>query len=83
MIVQLDFFRTREECERLELLRQFEDTKESSGRVRRACFAKIDVLAKENYELKCRLDILERYICTGIKWYSLKFTDNVYFYGVI
>ena len=67
MIVQLDFFRTPEESERLELIRQLEETKISANRVRRACFAKIDALAKENYELKCRLDILERYICRGGK----------------
>ncbi len=73
MIVQLDFFRSPEECERLELLRQLQETKDSAGKVRRACFAKIDTLAKENYELRCRLDILERHICRGGKWVGLGF----------
>jgi hypothetical protein len=40
--------------------------KKSSDRVRRGTYAAISDLKKENYDLKCRLEILERNICKGV-----------------
>jgi hypothetical protein len=37
----------------------------SLDKVRRGTYASINELKKENYDLKCRLEILERNICNG------------------
>ena len=63
LIYQLDFFRSEKEAHFEALERLIEAYKESNDRVRKGCFAKLNELAKENRDLKERLDILERNIC--------------------
>lgn len=45
---------------------QIEAIKKSSDKVRRGTYASINELKKENYELRCRLEIIERNICKGV-----------------
>jgi hypothetical protein len=44
---------------------EVEAVRTSLNKVRRGTYASINELKKENYELKCRLEILERNICYG------------------
>lgn len=65
--IQLDFFKTEQECEIESLRNQFsthkKETKESSDRVRKSLFAKNGELKKKVDELEMRLGILEKHIC--------------------
>lgn len=64
--LQLDFFRTPEECEIIQLRGQIKDIEISTGKVRRALFARHGELAKITLDLENRLQILERNICKGV-----------------
>ena len=64
MLVQLDFFRSYEECQIIELTRAFKEVKDSADRVRKSQFAKIGAHEKRIAELEERLELLERFICT-------------------
>ncbi len=44
---------------------EVEAVRTSLNKVRRGTYASINELKKENYDLKCRLEILERNICYG------------------
>lgn len=65
--IQLDFFQTKEEAEIAEIRRLLEQVRQSSDKVRRGTYARLNELAKENLDLKLRLEILERNICKGVK----------------
>ena len=56
--IQLEMFRSQEEIE-LETLRKTLD------KVRKGTYARLNELAKENANLKDRLEILEKNICKG------------------
>jgi len=62
MLVQLDLFdqKTSEEL----IHEQLKLVKESSDKVRRGIFAKHGELAKMYLELHCRLEVIEKHICT-------------------
>lgn len=63
-IIQYDLFEPKPtEVEVCQL--QIEAVNASLTKVRRGTYASIGELKKENYELKCRLEILERHICKG------------------
>ena len=66
-MIQLDFFKTKEECELDYIKQELKSIAESSTKVRKGTYARINEIAKENYELKSRLEILERHICIGKK----------------
>lgn len=66
-MLQLDFFKTVEECEVDDLRKQLDETHRSLTAVRRGTYARLNEISKENVELKARLVILERHICTGEK----------------
>lgn len=57
-LIQLELFRSQEEIE-VETLRKTLD------KVRKGTYARLNELAKENADLKCRLEILEKNICKG------------------
>lgn len=65
--IQLDFFKTEQECEIESLINQFnthkKETKESADKVRKSLFAKNGELKKKVDELETRLSILEKNIC--------------------
>ncbi len=63
--IQLDFFKTDHECEMDYLRQSVESYKISSDKVRRGTYARLNEVTKQNNELKDRLEIIERYICTG------------------
>jgi hypothetical protein len=64
-VVQLEFFKSVEECELDHLRETIETVKQSSDKVRRGMYAKLNEIAKENVDLKARLEIIERNICRG------------------
>lgn len=61
--IQLDFFKTQEECENQEIRRIVIEIKESSNKVRRKLFSENGELKKKVSDLEYRLQILERNIC--------------------
>lgn len=68
-LVQLDFFGNDEEIKiknKLSSLdKSFQDTKDSSDRVRRGIFARCNEVQKLCKELESRLSIIESNICKG------------------
>jgi|BogFormECP04_OM1_1039644.scaffolds.fasta_scaffold09511_1 hypothetical protein len=65
VLVQLDFFKTKEQCEIDTLRIELQAVKVSSDKVRKKLFAENGKLVKATVELRDRLDILERNICQG------------------
>lgn len=65
LIYQLEFFKSDQESHFKALEELVQNFKESNDRVRKGCFARINELARENRDLRERLDILERNICLG------------------
>lgn len=63
--LQLDLFRTEEECEVDRLLRIVEEIKASTTKVRKKLFSENGTLKKKVTELEERLSILESGICRG------------------
>jgi len=61
--IQLDFFKTKEECEIEAMHRKIHEVKLSSDKVRKKLFAENGKLIKEVMDLKSRLEIIERNIC--------------------
>ena len=62
--IQLDFFKTEEECENEEIRRIVIEIKESSNKVRRKLFSENGELKRKVLDLENRLQILERNICS-------------------
>lgn len=62
-LVQLDFFKTEEECEIEALRKEVEACRLSGDRVRKKLFAENGKLTKEVNDLKERLVYLERFVC--------------------
>jgi hypothetical protein len=63
--IQLDLFRSKEECEIITLRNVIEEVRKSADKVRKGTYARINELNKEQVELKSRLEIIERNICRG------------------
>lgn len=64
MVCQLDFFteqKTEVDC----LREDVKDFKESNDKVRKSMFASHGELKRKYIDLNDRMQILERYICTG------------------
>lgn len=64
-LIQLDFFRTPEECEQIAMREQIARLKESQDKVRKKLFAENGKLVKSQMDLEERMAILERNICRG------------------
>ncbi len=64
--IQLDMFKTAEECELDALRKCIEETKHSADKVRRGTYARLNELGKECIDLKARLELIERNICKGL-----------------
>ena len=65
--LQLEFFKSEEECEMQQLRKMCNDTKNSADKCRRKQFADIGELRKIVYEMSDRLNIIERHICNDSK----------------
>lgn len=65
MTLQLDLFRTHEECELIELRKQIEALKNSQDKVRKKLFAENGKLRGGFEDLSNRLEIIEKAICKG------------------
>jgi len=63
--IQLDLFRSKEECELITLRNVIEDVRKSADKVRKGTYARINELNKECGDLRNRLEIIERNICRG------------------
>lgn len=61
--IQLDFFKTHEQCEMDCMRRSIEDIRKSSDKVRRGTYANINELKKEVIELKSIVQIITQNIC--------------------
>jgi hypothetical protein len=61
--IQLEFFKSPEQCEIDALRKVILDVKTSSDKVRRGMYAKLSELTKQNNDLKARLEVLEAYLC--------------------
>lgn len=61
--IQLEFFKTPEQCELETLHKAYRDLKTSTDKVRRGMYARLGELTKANDELKERLNVLEKHIC--------------------
>lgn len=64
-MVQLDFFKTPEECERDYIRHSLEQVKKTTEKVRRGTYAKLNELERDSIDLRARLEIIERNICRG------------------
>lgn len=64
--LQLDFFKTEQECEIDALRSSVESVKVSTDKVRRGTYARLNELGRECIDLKSRLEIIERNICKGV-----------------
>lgn len=64
--IQLEFWKTQEECEMSALRKEVSELKTSQDKQRKSLFAKNGELTKQVNELNERLSILERNICNGI-----------------
>jgi hypothetical protein len=62
-VVQLDFFKTEDECQIDALRKGFADVKSSSDKVRKKLFAENGKLTKQILDLQERVEILERGVC--------------------
>lgn len=71
MSVQLDFFKSNEECELDSLRIQVLEIKKSSDKVRKSLFARNGELLKRISDQEERLAILERNICNPDKIVSI------------
>ena len=67
LAIQLDLFKTDQECDMDSLRRTVQEVKLSSDKVRKGTYARINEMSKECADLKGRLEIIERHICRGEK----------------
>ena len=66
-MIQLDFFKTPEECERDSIRHSLEQVKKTTEKLRKGTYARMNELTRESIDLRARLEILERNICRGEK----------------
>lgn len=62
-MIQLEFFKSEEECRLDNIEVSFHKLKTSTEKVRRGVFARHNEIAKKVNDVDERLAILERYIC--------------------
>ncbi len=65
--IQLDFFKTEEECELDSLRKSIESIRVSSDKVRRGTYARLNIVSKECAELKADLEIIKMHLCKGVE----------------
>lgn len=65
MSIQLDFFKTPEQCELDAIRIALNEYKLSSDKVRRGTYAKLSEVTKICMELQLRLEVIEKNICRG------------------
>lgn len=63
LAIQLDLFRSSEECEIIAMRAEIKRIEESTGKVRRGIYAKHGELAKRQMELESRMQVIERGLC--------------------
>jgi len=63
-VIQFDLFKSKEDSEIDSLKEELERVKISGDKVRKGTYAKLNELNKECLELKFRLDIIEKNICS-------------------
>ena len=63
--IQLDFFKSEQEAELDSIRIRLEQVRQSSERVRKGAYARINELTQASIDLRARLEILERNICKG------------------
>jgi len=63
--IQLDFWKSSEECEIDALRIQYAELKKSTEKVRKAMFARNGELTKRILELEDRIQYIERGLCYG------------------
>jgi len=68
--IQYDLFKSKEESEMDSMRLAIAEQKASNDRVRKKLFSEQGALKKEILDLKCRLEILEKNICTGVYEYN-------------
>jgi hypothetical protein len=61
--IQLDFFKSDEECEIEQLKKTIDAVKTSADKVRKGTYARINELNKNYLNIEERLAFLEKYIC--------------------
>ena len=62
-LIQLDFFRSPEECEQIAMREQIARLKESQDKQRKAQFARIGEIKKEVIEMRHEFEMMKRNIC--------------------
>jgi single-stranded DNA-specific DHH superfamily exonuclease len=65
LMVQLDLFKTKEESTIEAVLKQYDELKKSTEKVRKGLFARHNELSKQYTDLSERFQILEKYICAS------------------
>jgi len=63
--IQLDFFKTSEQCELEAMRKEVHAMRQSLDKMRKALFAKNGEIMKITLDVRERLDILEYHICKG------------------
>lgn len=63
VLIQYDFFKSREECEKEAWEEEFSRLKESTEKVRKAMFARHGELYKKQQELEERIFYIEKGLC--------------------
>jgi len=63
--IQLDFWKSKEECEMDSLRLEMASVKASTDKIRRALFARNGELTKRMLELETRLEAIEKGLCYG------------------
>lgn len=66
-MLQLDFLRSLEECERDAIKDDIRKVKESTDKVRKGTYARINLLKQQYIDLAIRLEIIEKHICKNNK----------------
>ncbi len=61
--IQLDFFKSDEQCQIDQIRSDVNKIKTSSDNVRKGTYARINELKKELTDVQIRLQILEKFIC--------------------
>ena len=63
--IQYDFFKSKEESEIEAFEKKIAELEKTLSKVRKGTYAAISEIKKENIDLRSRLEVLERNICSG------------------
>ena len=70
MTIQLDLFRTPEECDSIDLRKRMDKVEASCTKVRKAQFAQIGELKKLLLDINSRMAVIEHHLCKDEKTQS-------------